>query len=97
MGNSREEIGKAGKRDRLTRTENMILSVLEKKPGRAVTRREILVEVWPQAQYSINAATVDKHISSIRKKLRGRAKILSIHGTGYLLARKTGKKTPKKT
>lgn len=74
----------------LTKAEKNIFSILRKKTGIAVTRQEIMAEVWPRAQYDINSGTVDKHISLLRRKLPSGIKILSVYGAGYMLTGKQG-------
>lgn len=66
-----------------------ILQLLWKSAGRAVSRAEILQQVWGYDVYP-TTRTVDTHIADLRAKLEedpARPQyILTVHGTGYRLA-----------
>lgn len=71
----------------LTPTEQAVLGVLAARPGRVLTRAEIQDKVWPGDNYDMNPATVDRHISSLRRKLGENATIKTFYGAGYILIR----------
>jgi DNA-binding response OmpR family regulator len=52
----------------LSRREFDLLAYLAARPGRAVTRRELLAEVWSQP-YGGDFQTIDVHVSWLRRKL----------------------------
>jgi len=52
----------------LTRREFDLLAFLARRPGRVVTRRELLTEVWQQP-YGGDDQTIDVHLSWLRRKL----------------------------
>jgi DNA-binding response OmpR family regulator len=55
--------------------------------GRMVDRQEILASVWPDQ--SVKSRTIDTHLVSVRKKLRGSGiEIASLYGAGYVLRKK---------
>ena len=66
-----------------------ILKLLWSKAGHAVSRTEILQEVWGYDVYP-TTRTVDTHIADLRAKLEQNPArpqfILTVHGTGYRLA-----------
>lgn len=78
--------GPAG-RAALSHTEFELLAFLVTRRGRAVSREELLREVW---RYAPTAAsrTVDQHVAQLRRKLTAAAGserwIVTVHGRGYL-------------
>lgn len=73
----------------LTRREVEILALLRREPGRIVSRRLLLREVWGMENAeSINTRTVDMHIAKLRKKIENakRALIETVRGEGYRFA-----------
>lgn len=78
--------GPAG-RAALSNTELELLAFLVINRGRAVSREELLREVW---RYAPNAATrtVDQHVAQLRRKLTSvpgsERWIVTVHGRGYL-------------
>jgi two-component system response regulator RegX3 len=69
----------------LTRREAAILELLAREPGRIVSRRRLLQEVWGVAEPErIETRTVDMHIAKLRKKLDSeRFLIETVRGEGY--------------
>jgi DNA-binding response OmpR family regulator len=71
----------------LTRKEFAVLQMLAARPGIAVSRDDLLEQVWGyHAQQSTR--TVDNHIATLRAKLdvQGEPRhLLTIHGIGYKL------------
>ena len=67
----------------LTKTEFELLVLLSSNPGRIYSREEILGKIWNETPY-ITERTVDVHITRLRKKLGGRASLISNRtGFGY--------------
>lgn len=69
----------------LTRTEFDVLSLLGRRRGRVVSKRQILAEVWGYDGYQDNV--VEAHVSSLRRKLEGDGPHLlhTVRGSGYVL------------
>ena len=69
----------------LTHTEFELLALLVRAAPRALSRREILSQVWGYAAESApNTRTVDMHVSRLREKLGpGRDCLQSVPGIGY--------------
>ncbi|GAB7069920.1 two-component system response regulator TrcR [Mycolicibacterium hodleri] len=78
------EVTRADERIELTTTEFDLLRYLMRNPRRALTREQILEQVW---NYSFGGRTsiVDLYVSYLRKKLdRGREPLIhTIRGVGY--------------
>lgn len=72
----------------LSPTEYQLLEVLAKRPGRVVSREELLARIW--GLYGGDTRTVDVHISRLRHKLddgeRPKPLIQALRGRGYRLA-----------
>ncbi len=77
---------KGGVEDRLTTHEAWVLAYLIQNRGRAVSREELLEQVWGYSA-SMTTRTVDNQVLKLRKKLEPRPSnprhILTVHGTGY--------------
>jgi DNA-binding response OmpR family regulator len=75
-----------GKPLEMTRKEYAVLRLLASRAGRAVTRDELLNEVWGYEAYPVSR-TVDNHVAGLRAKLeRDPANpqfIKTVHGVGY--------------
>ena len=71
----------AGRPLRLTPTEFALLHHLAARPRRAVSREQLLVEVWGYAD-GTGERTVDSHVAALRRKL-GAGWIRTVHGVGY--------------
>jgi DNA-binding response OmpR family regulator len=73
----------------LTSLEFTLLHFLVRNRGRVVNRDEILDDVWGKDVY-VDARTVDKHISLLRKKFEDDPQdpkyILGVRGVGYKFA-----------
>jgi DNA-binding response OmpR family regulator len=68
----------------LTAKEFEILAVLARRPGAAVSRQQLLDEVWGDAYLAVSRS-LDVHLSALRSKI-GRPGLLStIRGFGYRL------------
>jgi two-component system, OmpR family, alkaline phosphatase synthesis response regulator PhoP len=85
----RFEARKGGRPVPLTALEFALLRFLVRNKGRVVHRNEILDSVWGKDVY-VDARTVDKHISLLRRKLEDDAQdpkyILGVRGIGYKFA-----------
>ncbi|MBC7981550.1 response regulator transcription factor [Candidatus Parcubacteria bacterium] len=75
---------KRGKPVYFTRKEFMILEQIAQKPGRVITRSEIMEHVWKK-DFNPFSNTIETHIRNIRKKIDGKykKKIETIPGRGY--------------
>jgi DNA-binding response OmpR family regulator len=68
----------------LTTKEFEVLAVLARQPGTAVSRQQIMDEVWGDAYLAVSRA-LDVHVATVRAKL-GRPELLqTIRGFGYRL------------
>jgi DNA-binding response OmpR family regulator len=76
----------------LTRKEYHLLRLLVSRAGEAVTRDELLNEVWGQETYVTNR-TVDTHVANLRAKLerdpRRPQYLVTVHGVGYRWSART--------
>jgi DNA-binding winged helix-turn-helix (wHTH) protein len=69
----------------LTSRELMVLRYLMLRPGRVVTRSQLLTDVWGY-QYTGDDRTVDVHVSRLRRKLPSlNGRLLAIKHLGYRL------------
>ena len=78
-----------GQRCALSKLEVNLLSYLASRPGVAVSRDELLAQVWKIDPTHVLTRTVDMHLSNLRRKLRDDAKkpvlIKTVNRRGYLL------------
>jgi DNA-binding response OmpR family regulator len=67
----------------------MILEQIAEKPGKIITRSEIMEHVWKK-DFNPFSNTIETHIRNIRKKIetKSKRKIETVPGRGYRL-RKT--------
>jgi DNA-binding response OmpR family regulator len=65
----------------LTPTEFDLLAFFSKRPGRVLTREQLLAEVWGYRD-GCGARTVDSHVRALRRKL-GSEIVRTVHGVGY--------------
>jgi DNA-binding response OmpR family regulator len=70
----------------MTRKEFAVLRFLASRAGEAVTRDELLNEVWGYEAYPVSR-TVDNHVAGLRAKLEADpsnpAHLRTVHGVGY--------------
>jgi len=70
----------------LTRKEFQLLRLLVARAGEAVTREDLLDQVWGQESYP-TTRTVDTHVANLRVKLeddpRHPRHLVTVHGVGY--------------
>jgi two-component system, OmpR family, response regulator RegX3 len=69
---------------KLTPKEFDLLAVLARDPGAAVSRRQLLEEVWQTSWYG-SAKTIDVHVAALRRKLGDPRWIESVRGVGFKL------------
>ena len=63
----------------------LVLRYLLKRPGRVVTRQQLLTDVWGY-RYTGDDRTVDVHISRLRRKLPSLGnRLVAIKHVGYRL------------
>ena len=73
-----------------TRREMDVLQYLDAHRGRAVSREELLTEVWGYAKHlDLETRTVDIHIAKLRRKIevdpKEPTRLLTVRGAGYRL------------
>jgi len=72
----------------LSRLEFDLLAYLMRRPGKVITRRQLLAEVWPMESRSVE--TVDVHVTWLRRKLGERAAqpryLHTVRGVGIQLS-----------
>lgn len=82
----------SGERCALSQREVALLRFLVSHRGRAISRDEILEQVWQVDPRRINTRTVDMHVSLLRAKLHDDGArpqvLLTVHGRGYMLSLK---------
>ena len=78
-----------GQRSELSEREADLLRYLAANRGRAVSRDELLQNVWRISPQGVNTRTIDMHVTRLREKLRDDpeqpAVILTVRGKGYML------------
>lgn len=83
---ARHEVNYAGRPITLTATEFRILHLLAARPGRVLSRDEI-IDAALGSDAAVLGRTVDVHITAIRRKLgKGGGRIETVRGFGYRLA-----------
>lgn len=77
-----------GQREELSEREVELLRYLALHRGRAVTRDEILANVWRLVPRGITTRAIDMHIARLREKLKDNAPtpqiLLTVRGKGYM-------------
>jgi DNA-binding response OmpR family regulator len=76
----------AGAEVPLTAKEFDILAALARRPGAAVSRQQLLDEVWGDAYLAVSRS-LDVHLASLRNKLGRPGLLATIRGFGYRLGR----------
>ncbi len=67
-----------------TMTEVSILELLLRRSPNVVTRRQIVLHVWPNEIDSIGSNAIEVHVARLRSKIVGsRAHIQTVRGVGY--------------
>ena len=68
----------------LASKEFQLLQFLAERPGRALSRQQLLDGVWGQGWYG-DDRTVDAHVRQLRKKLGDALPLSTVWGMGYRL------------
>jgi DNA-binding response OmpR family regulator len=80
-----------GTREELSERERALLRYFACHAGRAITREELLANVWQIDARGVTTRTIDMHIARLREKLRdsnGEPNVLvTVRGKGYMLAK----------
>ena len=84
LDSARREVRAAGDEVRLTAKEFELLHYLMFNRGLALTRQQLLEQVWGYEFYG-DTRTVDVHINQLRKKLGDALAIETVRGIGYKL------------
>lgn len=66
----------------LTATEFDLLAHLMARPGRVISREQLLADVWGYAAV-VTTRTVDVHVAQVRAKLGDACPIRTVRGVGY--------------
>jgi DNA-binding response OmpR family regulator len=77
-----------GEEVQFTVTEYELLVYLMLRPGRVISRAQLLSEVWGYASF-VSGRTVDTHVAQVRAKLGKHSFIRTIRGVGYSAEAKT--------
>jgi DNA-binding response OmpR family regulator len=79
-----------GQRSELSERESELLRYLFLHSGRAISREELLANVWRISPRGAETRTIDMHIVRLREKLRDTADeprlLLTVRGKGYMFA-----------
>lgn len=74
----------------LSEKEAELLQYLAANPSRAISRNELLANVWKLSPQGISTRTIDMHIARLREKLRDDGErpvtLLTVRGKGYMWA-----------
>jgi DNA-binding response OmpR family regulator len=80
-----------GGREELSDRERALLRYFAKHAGRAISREELLTNVWQIDARGVTTRTIDMHVARLREKLRDTEDeprvLLTVRGKGYMLAR----------
>ena len=74
----------SGREITLTRKEFELLAALARRPGHAVTREQLLAEVW-RTTWRGSLHTLEVHVASLRGKLGDGSIVQTVRGVGYRL------------
>ena len=76
----------------MSERESDVLLYLARNPGRAVSREELLQNVWGLNPVGVETRTVDMHVARLREKLGDDpdtpSVIATVRGKGYMLAQR---------
>lgn len=88
----------AGEREELSEREAELLRYLAVHRGRAITRDEILTNVWGLVPRGITTRTIDMHVARLREKLCDNSHaphiLLTVRGKGYMFQAALDSYTP---
>ena len=82
LNRGRHRVTVSGEPIDLTATEFELLAYLMARPGRVVTRDQLLSAVWGYAA-AAGTRTVDVHVAQVRAKLGDASPIRTVRGVGY--------------
>jgi DNA-binding response OmpR family regulator len=82
LNRSRHRVTVSGEPIDLTATEFDLLAYLMARPGRVVTRDQLLSAVWGYSA-AAGTRTVDVHVAQVRAKLGEASPIRTVRGVGY--------------
>lgn len=77
---SSRQVSLNGESIKLTPKEFDLLKVLASQPGKVVSRKQLMNQVWGD---SWSRRTIDTHVSSLRKKLEDSSWITTVRGVGF--------------
>jgi len=77
------EVTAEGRSIPFTNKEFALLEYLLRAPHRAVTREELLANVWHKRAWRDGTRTIDVHVRRLREKLGGCPQIVTVRGVGY--------------
>ena len=79
-----------GDRQELSEREAELLRYLINHGGRAISRDELLANVWRIAPQGVSTRTIDMHVARLREKLRDDSSdphvLVTVRGKGYMFA-----------
>ncbi len=79
-----------GERAELSEKESELLRYLVRNGGRAISREELLGNVWRISPDGVSTRTIDMHVARLREKLRddptSPRTLLTVRGKGYMFA-----------
>lgn len=70
--------------------EAQLLSYLAQRPGRVISRAELMQRVWHLPHGGVRTRTIDMCVARLRDKLRDSAVIRTVRGRGYLFDEASG-------
>jgi DNA-binding response OmpR family regulator len=80
-----------GSREELSDRERALLRYFAQHVGRAISREELLSNVWQIDARGVTTRTIDMHVARLREKLRDTEAeprvLLTVRGKGYMLAK----------
>jgi two-component system OmpR family response regulator len=82
LNRARHRVTVSGEQVELTATEFDLLAYLMERPGRVITRDQLLSAVWGYAA-AAGTRTVDVHVAQVRAKLGDASPIRTVRGVGY--------------
>ena len=81
----------ADDRVELSSRERELLRYFARHAGRAVSRDELLANVWQIDARGVSTRTIDMHVARLREKLRDEAALVTVRGKGYMLSNNNSK------
>ena len=82
VNRARHRVTVSGEPVELTATEFDLLAYLMERPGRVITRDQLLSAVWGYSA-AAGTRTVDVHVAQVRAKLGAASPIRTVRGVGY--------------